>query len=138
MQSEEIGQIEEIDSSIEIFDGTSRSEVYSILNSMDNETQTHGADEDEEVEAVLELLRSSSADCYGDENGSNQDIRDKTKSEQLLDFYGSQIANIELSDQLVLSNHMRCNAHTLNLVGSTDSLRAHQNQQYSKLYSSVF
>lgn len=135
LQSEES---EEIDSSIEIFEGTYLSELYSILNSMGNTSQTHGADEDGEVEALLELLHSSSADCNEDENGSNQDFRETTKSEQLLDFYGSRITNIELSDQLVLSNHMRCNAHTLNLVGSTDSLRAHRNQQYSRLYLSVF
>lgn len=105
-------------------------EIFSVLNSLYEGPVFDDVDVDYEYDTLCSLLHSPI-----EENIQN----DATKSEHD-EFIRSRISNIAFDDQaaFALSNRLSCNAHNLNLVGSTDGLRAHRNKQYSKKYSAVF
>lgn len=69
-----------------------------------------------------------------------RNLSDVDKPEKLQEFIQSRITNIPLDVQsaFALSNRISCNARSFNLIGSSDSLRAHRNKQYSKVYEAVF
>lgn len=117
------------------FEEEDRTSIFDILNTMHNETDCPNSDDDFECEALIELLHSNNR-----ENPVESEISHQNGSEELLDFFQSHVANAHLDADAVLglSNHLRCNAHKLNLVGSCDSLRALRNKQFSKLYVAVF
>lgn len=119
------------------FEEEDRTNVFNILNAVRNETDCCNDDDDFECGALLDLLHSNNL-----ENVEQQEseIGHKDSSEKLVDFFQSCVMNSQLDDNAVLglSNHLRCNAHKLNLVGSSDSLRALRNKQFSKMYEGVF
>lgn len=120
------------------FENEDRTNVFNILNAVRRETDCpDGHDDDIECEALLDLLHSNNLE---NEEQQESQLCHENGSEELLDFFQSRVTNAQLDDDAVvaLSRHIRCNAHKLNLVGSSDSLRALRNKQYSKMYEAVF
>lgn len=117
------------------FEDEDRTNVFNILNAARGEINRD--DDDSECDALLDLLHSNNL-----ENVESQEsqVCHNENSEKLHDFFQSRVTNAQLDDDVVLalSRHIRCNAHKLNLVGSSDSLRALRNKQYSKMYETVF
>lgn len=90
---------------------------------------------EEEANILYDIINSSDEELdnsVSEQNGSSDDSDWK--------YVYSTISNERLSenDILMLPNRIPCNTHTLSLIGSVDSLAAHKNKTYSKLYEAVF
>lgn len=119
------------------YEEADRTKVFDVLNTAHGEAECINGDDDSEYEALIDLLHSdSSENVEEDEHETNY----KNGSEEIFDFFKSRVISAQLDDQtaFALSNHLRCNAHKYNLVGSCDSLRALRNKQFSNMYESVF
>lgn len=123
--------------SIERFEDSDRQAVFSVLNTL--YAEPNQGDIDYEADALINLLHSATSQNSQNEN-QEKSTCDKTGSDELHEFFSSRIKNIEINEEAActLSNRLSCNAHNLNLIGSSDSLRAHRNKQYSSIYANVF
>lgn len=132
----QLNESDDLDQPMDHFEDDDRSQIFEILNSLYEEPDQ--VDVDLESDALFELLNSTATNDTEYERQNSCDTNGKP--EQLQQFYRSRITNIELDYEAAfgLSNRISCNAHNFNLVGSKDSLRAHRNKAYSKIYGTVF
>lgn len=121
------------DGTIETVEAADFSKLLSVLNNIPNDEKSVSCD-DYETEALLDLLYSTINEH------SEEELYDSEKTIDLMNFFNSRISNIEMNEEtvLALSNHCKCSAHCLNLIGSIDRLRAHRNKEYSRKYVNVF
>lgn len=120
------------------FEEEDRAKIFDILNTVRCENNdTNNDDDDDECETLLELLHDNNVE---DTEQQECEMGSQNRSEKLLNFCQSRVSSVELDDGtvLALSKHLRCKAHTLNLVGSRDSLRALRNKKFAKMYETVF
>lgn len=132
-------EAEEIEPQHIEYEEIDRTKIFDILNDIQGETERSENDVDFEIEALYDLLLSDDPDAEDSEQQS-QDIGHSHTSEEILELLKSLVVNNQLDEDafLALSNHVRCNTHKFNLVGSCDSLRALRNKQFAKIYEAVF
>lgn len=134
LQTEEDDALDESEN----FEESDRAGIFKILNTLYNEPDQ--IDANDETEVLSDLLYLTDRGNSQDDNDVTRNLSDVNKPEKLQEFIRSRITNIPLDvhSALALSNRISCNAHNFNLIGSSDSLRAHRNKQYSKTYETVF
>lgn len=120
-----------------LYEEDDRSTIFEMLKQMQCDTGDSNSDDDFEDHELFELLQCNDIDSMEQEEN---EICHKNNSEKHLEYFKSNVTSDRLDENTVLglSKHLRCNAHKLNLVGSTDILRALRNKQFSKLYQAVF
>lgn len=123
-------------------DNIDRSNIIKIVNSAINQTENNDHNDfdiENESDLLLDLIYSSFMEIENDEsrpvNGNN--IEDQNINANSMSSVISSEA-INDSDLLALSQHIRCNSHNLNLIGAVDSMCAHRNKTYSKIYEAAF
>lgn len=97
-------------------------------NLSETDENSESCDEDE-GESLLQMMNSAKAE---NETGIHHD--------NLVEFFQARIQNTKMNDEimLALSNHEKCVAHQLHLIGSADSLQANTHKSYYRLYKGAF
>lgn len=134
------------------------SNFYQHLRQVCNEDDEENVTRDTDILKITDSLIKLSdeyGECFFEEDAnilydiinSSDDELDSSASNQNGFSYGhdwefiyNNISNEKLIENeiIILPNRIPCNTHTLNLIGSVDSLAAHKNRTYSKLYETIF
>lgn len=116
------------DESEDIPDDLDISKIVEVLKRLSNdESETNESDLQDEAIELFDVIRST-----GEENEIN--------NTEYMNYVRNVVRNDELNaeDVIALSNRFSCNTHNLNLIGGVDSLAAHRNKKYFKMYEAVF
>lgn len=118
------------DESEDIPDDLDISKIVEVLKKLSNdESETNESDLQDEAIELFDVIRAT-----GEENDNEMNNPECTN------YIRHVVRNEELNaeDVIALSNRFSCNTHNLNLIGGVDSLAAHKNKKYSKMYEAVF
>lgn len=110
-------------------DDLDSSKIMEVLKKLLNDTsQPSESDLQDEAAELYDIISSNDEENDNAvDNHVNIDIQHIINNEELCE-----------DDMLALSNRFPCNTHNLNLVGGVDSLAAHSNKTYSRMYETVF